>query len=462
MGAKLRSSQGAAMRIEFLGATGTVTGSKYLLEHDGRRLLVDCGLFQGLKQLRLRNREPLPIDPASIDAVLLTHAHIDHSGYLPSLVAQGFAGPVYCTQATRVLCALLLPDSGRLQEEEADRANRHGYSRHKPALPLYTQAQARAALKHFKALAFDEDFVPWPGWSCDLKRAGHILGAASACIAWGGGSILFSGDLGRNDDIVMRAPEACAPADYVVIESTYGNRTHPAVDPLGALAEIVNRTAARGGIVVIPSFAVGRAQTLLHCLHLLKEAGRIPHLPVYLNSPMAADATRMFGHHLDEHRLSAADCAAMGQEVTIVNTIEESKRLNTLAYPSIIVSASGMATGGRVLHHLKAYAPDARHTILFAGFQAAGTRGAALLAGAPAIKIHGAYVPVRAEVACLDSLSAHADRGQLLDWLVPQVAPRHVFVTHGEPVAADALRLAIEERFGWPVSVPDYRQSVVL
>lgn len=447
------------MRIEFLGGVGTVTGSKYLLEHNGRRLLVDCGLFQGLKQLRLRNWEPLPIKASEIDAVLLTHAHMDHSGYVPRLVKLGFDGPVYCSEATRDLCELLLPDSGRLQQEEADFANRHGHSKHKPALPLYTQEEASAALKRFETIPFDKEHSPWPGWSWRLKRAGHILGAASVRISWTGGSILFSGDLGRSDDLVMRPPESPEPADYVVVESTYGDRRHRDVDTLMALADVVNRTAARGGVVVIPSFAVGRAQTILHCIHLLKKAHRIPDMPVYLNSPMAADATRIFRHHLDEHRLSAEQCAAMSKEVTIVNTVEESKRLNTLTFPSVIVSASGMATGGRVLHHLKTYAPDARNTILFAGFQAAGTRGAALVGGSEAVKIHGAYVPVQAEVANLDTLSAHADREQLLAWLGALRTPKRVFVTHGEPVAADALRLAVEERYGWPVTVPEHLES---
>lgn len=447
------------MRIDFLGGTGTVTGSKYLLTHEGRRLLVDCGLFQGLKQLRLRNWDALPVDPAGIDAVLLTHAHMDHSGFVPRLVQLGFRGKVYCTSATRELCELLLPDSGRLQEEDADFANRHGHSRHKPALPLYTEQDARAALKRFEVLPFGQECAPWTGWSWQLHRAGHILGAASVRIGWEGASILFSGDLGRSDDLLMRPPEVAEPADYVVVESTYGNRKHPASDTLAELAGVINRTAARGGIVVIPAFAVGRAQTLLHCIQLLKQARRIPDMPVYLNSPMAADATRIYQRHLDEHRLSAEQCAAMRGQTIIVNTPEESRRLNTLSFPSIIVSASGMATGGRVLHHLKAYAPDARNTILFAGFQAAGTRGAAMLGGADAVKIHGAYVPVRAEVANLETLSAHADRDELLAWLDAQRAPRRVFVTHGEPVAADALRLAIEERHGWPCTVPDYRES---
>jgi metallo-beta-lactamase family protein len=451
------------MRLEFLGATGTVTGSRYLLHHDGRQLLVDCGLFQGLKQLRLRNWDALPVDPAAIDAVLLTHAHIDHSGFVPRLVKQGFKGPVYCTEATRDLCKLLLPDAGRLQEEEADFANRHGHSRHRPALPLYTEDDARAALKRFKVLSFDTGHSPWPGWTWRLRRAGHILGAASVHVAWSGGGVLFSGDLGRDDDVLMRPPAAPDDADHVLIESTYGDRQHRPGDVLAELAAVINRTAARGGVVVMPAFAVGRAQAVLHCVHELQQAGRIPHMPLYLNSPMATNATRIYQHHQDEHRLTAAQSAALFRSVKMVNTVEESKALNQLRMPSIIVSASGMATGGRVLHHLKAYAPEPRNTILFTGFQAAGTRGDALVRGADAVKIHGGYVPVRAEVAQIDLLSAHADSRQLIEWLGRmRKPPRQVFITHGEPVAADALRRTIEERLGWAARVPEYRESVEL
>lgn len=451
------------MQLQFLGATGTVTGSKTLLQHEGRRLLVDCGLFQGLKQLRLRNWDRLPLDPRGIDAVLLTHAHIDHSGFVPRLVAQGFRGPVYCSAATLELARLLLPDSGRLQQEEADFANRHGHSRHHPALPLYTEDEARQALQQFEPLPFDQPVSPWPAWQWQLSRAGHILGAASVHVGWEGGGLLFSGDLGRSDDLLMRPPAPPPAATHVLIESTYGNRLHAPGDVLQVLAEVVTRTAARGGVVVIPAFAVGRAQALLLALRRLKLAGRMPDLPVYLNSPMAADVTRIYRRHLDEHRLPADECAALTAGVKFVNTVEESQALNSLRYPSIIVSASGMATGGRVLHHLKAYAPDARHSIVFAGYQAAGTRGASIVGGAPSVKIHGQYVPVRAEVVNLDMLSAHADQAQLLDWLgrLP-VAPRQVWAVHGEPVAADALRLAIQERFGWNASVPEYRDEMQL
>lgn len=451
------------MQLEFLGATGTVTGSKYLVTHGDRQLLVDCGLFQGLKQLRLRNWADVPFHASKIDAVVLTHAHIDHSGFIPRLVKLGFRGPVYCTPATHALCELLLPDSGRLQEEEAEFANRHGHSKHSPALPLYTEEEARTALRRFKPIAFDEDFAPWTGWSLRMRPAGHILGAASVRVSAEGRSILFSGDLGRSDDLLMKSPAPPDDADVLVIESTYGDRAHREGDVLAELAAVVNRTAARGGVVVIPAFAVGRAQTLLLCIDHLKQARRIPDMPVYLNSPMAADATRIYSHCAGEHRLTPAQCDALGRVAKIVNTVEESKQLNQLTWPSIIVSASGMATGGRVLHHLKAYAPDPRNTILFAGYQAAGTRGASLVGGATSVKIFGEYVPVRAEVVNLDMLSAHADKEQLLAWAGAMThAPKRVFITHGEPVAADALRLALQERHGWLCEVPEYRQAVEL
>jgi metallo-beta-lactamase family protein len=449
------------MKLQFLGATGTVTGSKYLVEHGGHRILVDCGLFQGLKRLRLRNWEPLAIDPATIDAVVLTHAHIDHSGYLPRLVGEGFRGRVFCTPATRALCALLLPDSGHLQEDEARFANKHGFSKHAPALPLYTQADAHRALEHIEARDFGVSFEAAPGIHVHFNPAGHILGAASALVRTEVGSILFSGDLGGSDDLVMRHPAPPEPADCVLIESTYGNRLHETSDPLTTLADVVSRTAARGGVVVVPSFAVGRAQLLLHAIRKLKDAHRIPDLPVYLNSPMATDVTTLFRAHPELHRLSPEECSAMAAGVRFVTTEAESRALNDLRFPSIIVSASGMATGGRVVHHIAAFAPDPRNAIVFAGYQAAGTRGAAMLAGAREVRIHGEWVRVRAEVVSLEGLSAHADRDELLAWLMALPRPaRHVFVTHGEPEAADSLRQAIEEKLHMRASVPEYLESV--
>ncbi len=450
------------MDITFLGATGTVTGSKYLVGAGKSKILVDCGLFQGYKHLRLRNRAPFPVDPKELDAVVLTHAHIDHSGYLPLLIKNGYAGKVYCSAATRDLSAVLLPDSGHLQEEEARYANKRGSSKHHPALPLYTLEDAQRALQQFTPIAFNKD-VELGSVNVRLIPNGHMLGSGCALLKDHHVSLLFSGDLGRPNDLILHEPAAVSRADYLVMESTYGNRRHDPADPQIALADVIHRTVARHGVIVIPSFAVGRAQTLLYYIHLLKATQAVPDIPVFLDSPMAADATRIFHEHRALHRLTDAQCDAMCRAAHIVNSVEESKALDQRQGPMIIISASGMATGGRVLHHLSAFAPDARNTILFSGFQAGGTRGAALLNGAENIKIFGEYVPVRAEVVLLDNLSAHADYEEILDWLAHfRAAPRATFITHGEPAAADALRHHIEERLGWRVRVPDYLEKVTL
>jgi metallo-beta-lactamase family protein len=453
----------SAMRLRFLGAAGTVTGSRYLLESEVPPLLVDCGLFQGYKTLRLRNWERVPVAPSTIGAAVLTHAHIDHSGYLPRLAKLGFRGRIHCTEATAELCRILLPDSGRLQEEEAEFANRKGFSKHKPALPLYTEDEARKVLEQLEPHPFDEKFAPGAGLEARFLPAGHILGAASIHITWARGSILFSGDLGRANDLVMSPPADPPSSRFVVVESTYGNRLHAESDPLDAIAAAITRAAQRGGVIVVPAFAVGRAQTLMYAVHLLKAAGRIPDIPAYLNSPMAANVTGVFHRHRGEHRLSPEQCDAMCAAARVVNTIEESKALNEREGPMIIISASGMATGGRVLHHLKAFAPDERNLIMLVGFQAAGTRGGALAQGAPEIKIHGRYVPVRAEVVNIEMLSAHADFREILGWL-SKVSPRPVetFVTHGEPAAADAMRKRIQEDLGWTCRTPDHGEVVEL
>ena len=451
------------MKLQFLGANNTVTGSKYLVTTGSKRILVDCGLFQGLKMLRLRNWQPLPVDPKSVDAVILTHAHIDHSGYLPLFARQGFSGPVYCTGATADLCEILLPDSGHLQEEEAEYANRHHFSKHSPALPLYTEQDARHCLKLFTRHAFEQDIDLGDGLTLRFSPSGHILGSAFVRLHHGNQSLVFSGDLGRLDSRIMVEPAAIKQADYLILESTYGDRLHDPADPLIKLADIINRTTERRGVVVVPVFAVGRAQEVMYDIHLLKAAGRIQDIPVYLNSPMAADATRIFHDHPGEHRLTREQCDAMCKTAHIVNSVEESKRLNTQPGPMIILSASGMATGGRVVHHLKAFAPDARNTILFTGFQAAGTRGAAILAGADSVKIHGEYVPIRAEVQMLSNLSAHADYAEILRWIGGfDAPPKQTFITHGEPVAADALRHRIEEAKRWQCTVPEYLQCAEL
>ena len=452
------------MDLQFLGATRTVTGSRNLLRvSDTTSLLVDCGLFQGFKPLRLRNWAPPPFDPKALGAVALTHAHLDHSGYLPLLVKAGFRGPVHCTSGTFDLCRLLLPDSGRLQEEEAELANRHGWSRHQPALPLYTEADAVAALDRFEVHGFDEEFAAGTDLRLSFLRAGHILGAAMVRVQAGGRSVLFSGDLGRPNDPIMLPPVTVGRADYLVVESTYGDREHDPADPQRRLGAVIARTIARNGVVVIPSFAVGRTQSLLWAIHRLKQAGTLPaELPVFLNSPMAIDATTIYRRHRAEHRLTPEECEAMCRAARYVNTVEESKRLNERKGPMVIIAGSGMATGGRVVHHLKAFAPDPANAIVFAGFQAGGTRGAAILAGAETVKSHGQFVPVRAEVEYLDNLSSHADAPEILRWLGRFGAkPRRTFITHGEPPAAAALHRRIEE-LGWNCAVPDYQQVFAL
>jgi metallo-beta-lactamase family protein len=451
------------MDLQFLGATGTVTGSRYLLRAGASTVLVDCGLFQGYKELRLRNWTPLPVRPDSIHALILTHAHLDHSGYVPLLARQGFRGKVFCTSATLDLCRILLPDSGHLLEEEADYLNRHRLGKHAPALPLYTRDDAMRCLRLFKPVDFGASWQPAPGLNARLSPSGHMPGSSFVHIDDGKRAVLFSGDIGRPQDLVLKPPAHMDGADYLVVESTYGDRLHEGGDVMRQLADVINRTAARSGVVVIPAFAVGRAQTLMYCIHLLKEKRAIQDLPVYLNSPMAASATEVFHRHLSELRLAPAECEAMARSVQVVETPEESQRLNARRGPMVIIAASGMATGGRVVHHLKAFAPHPRNTILFAGFQAGGTRGATIAGGAPAVRIHGEDVPVRAEVAKLDTLSAHADAAEITDWLRGfSAAPRQTFITHGEPAAADAMRLRIERELHWSCQVPYYMESVPL
>lgn len=452
------------MKLQFLGATGTVTGSKYLLEHKGRRILVDCGLFQGLKELRLRNWDPLPVAPDSIDAVVLTHAHVDHSGYVPLLIKRGFRGRIYCTKGTFDLCSILLPDSGYLHEADAERANRYGYTRHKPALPLYTEQEGRDALERFTVIDVDSALDLANGLTLKLQRSGHILGSAFARFADGSTSIVFSGDLGRPHDPVMKAPAAIRQATYLVLESTYGDRLHADADPLEELGGIVRETAGRGGTVIIPAFAVGRTQSVLYYIHELKKARAIPDIPVYLDSPMAINATRLLDAHRDDHRLAAKLCGEVSRAAHYVQTPEDSRALDGgHAMPAVIISASGMATGGRVLHHLKHFIGDARNTIAFTGFQAAGTRGARLIHGEDEIKIHGTMWPVRAQIEVLHNMSAHADYSEILEWLENfDRPPRRTFITHGEPEAASSLRMKIEDRLGWSVTVPEYLQKETL
>jgi metallo-beta-lactamase family protein len=449
------------LKLHFLGAAGTVTGSRYLVEQGRHRVLIDCGLFQGHKALRLQNWEAPPFDASKLDAVVLTHAHLDHSGALPRLVRQGYRGRIFATPATRELCELLLPDSARLQEEDARYANRHGSSRHHPALPLYDEADAQRALTHFEALPLGTLRELAPGFAVKLHAAGHILGAASVELRCDGVTLLFSGDLGRPDDLILLPPAAPPACDLLVMESTYGDRLHAASSVRTQLAEVIRRTVARGGSVLLPAFAVGRAQTLLFLLAQLRGANEIPDVPVYLNSPMAVDMTQIYLRHHGEHRLLPAQVEAMQRLVHYVRSTEESRALNERRDPAVIISASGMATGGRVLHHLKSLAPAARNTIVFAGYQAGGTRGARLVAGERQLRIFGQDVAVNAEVVSLQGLSAHADAAQLLQWLgqAPR-PPQRVFLTHGEAEPAAQLALRVESALGWAVTIPRQGDTV--
>lgn len=453
----------APFQVQFIGATGTVTGSKYLIKYDRYKILLDCGLFQGIKNVRRRNWSELPFPADSLDAVLLTHAHIDHSGFLPALMKQGFHGPVYCSEATHALCKVLLPDAGFLQEEDAKYANKKHFSKHEPAEPLYTEDDARKVLKQFKDVARGAVLELPGGMTATFTPVGHILGACSIRLEYQGKSITFSGDVGRSNDMIMYPPEPLAATDYLVVESTYGDRLHEQVDAEQAIADVVNRTAARGGIVLMPAFAVGRAQLVLHILQKLRAQHRIPTMPVYLNSPMAIRATEIFFDHNDLHRLSREDCQAMDDMTTYVKTVEESIELNSKKFPCIIISASGMASGGRVLHHLKSLVSDPKNSVLFLGYQAAGTRGDALTHGADHVKIHGQYFPVRAEIANLSALSSHGDYNELTQWLKKMPGkPKKVFITHGESCASDCMRRHLKDEFHWDVEVPEYLDIALL
>ena len=443
------------LELTSLGGAGTVTGSKHLIEHDRGRLLVDCGLFQGPRELRSLNWKSLPIDPRSIDAVVLTHAHLDHCGYLPRLVKAGFTGPIYATPSTIDVAWLVLLDSAHLQEKDAEFANRHGFSRHKPALPLYRVEDAEEALDRFQPVDFHKGHSLQNGGTLLYRRAGHILGAATAEIEIEGKKIVFSGDLGRYGDPTMVDPEPVSHADYLVVESTYGDRIHPQIDPGSVLKDAIERTARRGGTIVIPAFAIGRTQSLLYELWKLKSAGEIQLVPIYVDSPMATNATELMSAHMADHRLAPAVCRQAFSMATYIRDTDASKALSANRMPKVIISASGMATGGRVLHHIKAFGPDPRNTIMFAGFQTPGTHGRAIVDGMREVKIHGQWVEIRAEVADLTMLSAHADAREIMRWLEGfDAAPSQTFIVHGERAGSAALRDRIEAMLHWACAIP--------
>ncbi len=458
-----------APTLEFLGAAGTVTGSKHLLRLGDRELLVDCGLFQGRKEWRLRNWEPFPLPIRNLDAVALTHAHLDHTGFLPRLVKDGFQGPVYCSQATADLLGILLPDSGYLQEEDAAFANRKGFSKHPNALPLYTAADAEEALRYLRPVASQEQVRLENGFQFHFHRAGHILGSKSLHVTAGGARILFAGDLGRYRT-TGGEPEAIRdPAEYLVLESTYGNRLHPKGDVRPRLAQLIRETVERGGSIIVPAFAVERTQRLLFLLHSLRKEGRIPDVPIHIDSPMAIEAVKIFVRYAEDHdEETRAMIERHGNplewpQVNFARTAAESKKISASRFPSIIVSASGMATGGRVLHHLAQRLPDHHNAVLFVGFQAPGTRGQLLASGAQTVKIHGQEIPVRARVEIFEEFSDHADYEEILRWLGQfRHKPKRVFLVHGEPEQARALEARLEKQMGWEVHVAQWKEKLVL
>ncbi len=459
--------------LTFLGAAGTVTGSKYLLEASGERLLIDCGLFQGRKELRLRNWDPLPVKPSSIQWLVLTHAHLDHTGYIPRLVKDGFRGEIWASPATVDLSHLILPDSGHLQEEDAYYANKKGFSKHKPALPLYTHDEALRSLELFRGADESKPLELSRHFQVRFLRAGHILGARmlEVSILENGRTVkvLFSGDVGRFPQLIIREPAVPDGSDYLLCESTYGDRLHPTDDFRTRLAEIVKSTAERGGSVIIPSFAIGRTQELLYLFRMLISEGKMESLPIHVDSPMAIDATDLYRKHHEEHNLETDELEAGGlrlfaqPNVHFDRTVEQSKALNECRFPTIIISASGMATGGRVLHHLARCLPDHRNTILFVGFQAPGTRGQIIQSGAATVKIHGHQIPVRLRRESIENLSAHADYQEILNWLGKfHSPPRQTFIVHGEPHAAEALEEKISTQLGWRGRVASYLERVLL
>ena len=456
--------------LQFLGAAGTVTGSKHLVRAGDEQVLLDCGLFQGLKELRLRNWRALPVDVRALSAVVLSHAHVDHCGALPLLVRQGFKGPVYCTPGTADLLSIMLLDAAKLQEEEAEFANRHGYSKHHPALPLYTTEDAVRVLKLLAPRRRETDFAVTRGVAARFRHAGHILGAATVQIDLAAPSpcrVVYSGDLGRWDRPILCDPEMVEDADVVLVESTYGDRVH-APDPVSGLARIVNETAERGGVLIVPAFAVGRTQELIWTIRELEEAKRIPVLPVYVDSPMASNVTQVYASHPEDHDvqmqvLSDAGRALSSHDFRMVRSVPDSRELVARKGAMIVIAGSGMATGGRVLHHLRRHLPDERATVLVSGYQAAGTRGRKLLEGAKTLRMFGEDVPVRCHVEALDGFSAHADRNDLMRWLRGfRRAPRMLHVVHGEPDAANALAELVRAELRWEVNVAQDGAEVAL
>lgn len=448
------------MKISFLGGVGTVTGSKYLLTNDKEQILIDCGLFQGFKQLRLLNWAELPIDIQNISAVLLTHSHLDHCGYLPLLVKQGFRGKIYCTAPTHEMAKIILMDSAQIQMEDAEYANRKGFSKHHPAFPLYDTNDVEKTLPLFKPIPLNQK-MKLQSFEFEFKSSGHILGASSVYVSDGTTKVLFSGDIGRYKDPLMFPPDNPKLCDYVVMESTYGDHLHDKLPSIEQLRTLINQAWKARSVLLIPAFAVGRSQNLIYEIVKLKRTGAIPtEIPVYFNSPMGTEITSLYTKYHEFHKLDAGELEEFTSQVHFVRTADESRALNERSGPMVIIAASGMLTGGRILHHLKAFAGDPKNIILLAGFQALGTRGWTLASGQNKVKVHGNYIYVMAQTVLSDSFSAHADQGELLRWLsaIPE-KPKNVFLVHGEPAASDELRKKIEDTLQMSVTIPSLNAS---
>jgi metallo-beta-lactamase family protein len=447
------------MKITFLGAVEEVTGSRYIVENKDVKILVDCGLFQGTKEITQRNWDPFPVAAESIDALVLTHAHIDHTGYIPLLIKNGFKGKIYCSRATSELCAILLIDSGSLQEDEAKHSNKRRDLQYPAVMPLYTKLDAENSLKFFKAVDYDT-VLSIKSLQVTLIRSGHILGSSFVIVSDGKQKLTFSGDLGRPEQFIQKSPPHLKETNFLVLESTYGDRLHEKDDPIKALGEVVNETVKKGGVLIIPSFVVERTQTILYCLYQLKQKKVIPNIPIYLDSPTGIAVTDLFCKFQEDLRLSASSCKEIFSTAKYIHTVEESKELDQITKPSIIIAGSGMADGGRVMFHLQHFISDAKNTVAFVGYQAKGTQGRFLVDGSKELRIYGISYTVRAEIKTITALSAHADYKEIIDWLgYFEKPPKKIFLTHGEIESIESLKKKIEERFGWLVVIPKYLES---
>ena len=443
------------MKVKFIGGAGTVTGSKTLIESNGIRILIDCGLFQGIKPLRELNWSSLPVLASTIDFVLLTHGHLDHCGWLPILVEQGFKGKIYCSRPTKDIAKLILLDSGKIQEEEASKANKEKYSKHEIAKALYTAEQAEKVFPFFRVIKVREEVVLDPEISAVFTNAGHIIGACSIELKLEGKVLVFSGDIGRDNDVLMFPPTRPTKADYVFLESTYGNRLHPETDAKQELEEYINTTFKNGGTVIIPSFAVERAQSIMYILWKLKTEKRIPDMEYIIDSPMGVSAFDIFFNNIKWHKLALEDCVAMSKMFTMITDYKDTIEAIYDKKPKVVIAASGMVTGGRVLNYLANYIGQPETTVVIVGYQAEGTRGRKLLEGAKEVKIYGKYYPVLAKIQEIEGLSAHGDQKDLLNWLSSlQTKPKRVFLVHGENIPADELRIKIGEHYGFDCVVP--------